>query len=153
MPSTNEVAALIIGDFDLAIGERDILVKTQSGELKRINELNASYLSLQYPLLLPYGEDGYREDIPLADSKSIASARRKKVSMREYFTYRLQERDCESPHILFSRKLFQQFVVNAYTMVESSSLAYLRTHQKELRLEMYSGLIDAVLRGETNPST
>jgi len=31
MPSTNEVAALIIGDFDLAIGERDILVETHSG--------------------------------------------------------------------------------------------------------------------------
>ena len=79
MPSTNEVATLIVGDFDSAISERDILVETQSGALKQINEPDASYLALQYPLLLPYGEDSYKEDIPLIDSKSIMSARRKKL--------------------------------------------------------------------------
>src|SRR5436309_770511 len=64
LPSVSEVAALIVGDFDKKLGDRDIVVETQSGRLKRITELNAAYLSLQYPLLFPYGEDGYREDIP-----------------------------------------------------------------------------------------
>ncbi|XP_073017823.1 uncharacterized protein [Primulina eburnea] len=38
-------------------------------------------------------------------------------------------------------------------MVESSRLTYIRMNQKQLRCEMYKGLHDALLRGETNPST
>ncbi|RAL37457.1 hypothetical protein DM860_000151 [Cuscuta australis] len=44
LPSVGEVAALIVGDLDQALGERDILVQTHSGPLKRISELNAAYL-------------------------------------------------------------------------------------------------------------
>ncbi|XP_052206923.1 uncharacterized protein LOC127811252 [Diospyros lotus] len=153
LPSAEEVAGLVPGDFETALGERDIVVETRSGLLKRINELNPSYLGLQYPLLFVYGQDGYREDVQLKNSRSGSSGARKKLSMREFFSYRLQERDCESPHILFSRKLFQQFLVDAYTMVETSRLNYVRTHQKQLRCDIYNGLADALLRGETNLST
>ncbi|XP_073137503.1 uncharacterized protein [Henckelia pumila] len=109
LPSTSEVAALIVGDFNEALGDRDILIETQSGQLKRINELNPAYLSLQYPILFPYGEDGYREDIPLSESKSSVGGRKK---------------------------------------VDVCSAA-----SKQLRCEMYKGLHDALLRGETNAST
>ncbi|KAK7311202.1 hypothetical protein RJT34_09186 [Clitoria ternatea] len=62
LPTVSEVAALIVGDFDSA-SNRDIILETQSGKLQRINELHAGYLGLQYPLLFPYGEDGYRHDV------------------------------------------------------------------------------------------
>ena len=39
------------------------ILKVKSGELQRIHKLHSSYLGLQYPLLFPYGEDGYRPDI------------------------------------------------------------------------------------------
>ncbi|XP_075521377.1 uncharacterized protein LOC142554600 [Primulina tabacum] len=77
LPSASEVAALIVGDFDESLGNRDILVETQTGQLKRINELNPAYLALQYPLLFSYGEDGYREDIPFSESKSSVGGRKK----------------------------------------------------------------------------
>nr|XP_016495443.1 PREDICTED: uncharacterized protein LOC107814527 [Nicotiana tabacum] len=67
LPTVSEVAALIVGDFEQTRSDRDIIVESQSGQLQRVNELNAAYLGLQYPLLFPYGEDGYREDIPLND--------------------------------------------------------------------------------------
>ncbi|XP_024958909.1 uncharacterized protein LOC112499870 [Cynara cardunculus var. scolymus] len=35
-----------------------------NGYLQQISELHPSYLPLQYPLLFPYGEDGYKVDIP-----------------------------------------------------------------------------------------
>ncbi|XP_073152320.1 uncharacterized protein [Henckelia pumila] len=152
LPSGSEVASLIVGDFDESLGDRDILVETQTGRLKRINELNPSYLALQYPLIFPYGEDGYREDISFSESKS-SSVGRKRVSIREFFAYRLHDRECGSSTILSSRRLFQQFVVDAYIMVESARLTYIRMNQKQLRCEMYKGLHDALLRGETNPST
>jgi len=62
LPTVSEVAALIAGD----IGddeERDIIIQGQGGQLQRIDEFHASYLAYQYPLLFPYGEDGYRPNI------------------------------------------------------------------------------------------
>ncbi|KAL3616667.1 hypothetical protein CASFOL_039061 [Castilleja foliolosa] len=44
LPEVSEVAALIVGDFDEARGDRDIIIETRSGVLKRINELHPSYL-------------------------------------------------------------------------------------------------------------
>ncbi|KAM3233061.1 hypothetical protein P3L10_018420 [Capsicum annuum] len=58
LPSVLEVAALVVGDFEPTKSERDIVIETQFGQLQRINELNTSYLDLQYPQLLPYSEDG-----------------------------------------------------------------------------------------------
>ena len=58
LPTGNEVAALIVGDFDSTVDKRDIILHKQNGNLKRISELHVSYLALQYPLLFPYAEDG-----------------------------------------------------------------------------------------------
>lgn len=62
LPSVSKVAALIVGDLDPSMGEQDILVETRVSHLKKISELNPAYFMLQYPLLFPYGEDGYKED-------------------------------------------------------------------------------------------
>ncbi|KAF3685422.1 hypothetical protein FXO37_00633 [Capsicum annuum] len=47
LPTISEVAALVVGDFEVSRYDRDIVVETQSGLLQRINELNTSYLALQ----------------------------------------------------------------------------------------------------------
>ncbi|KAF1883293.1 hypothetical protein Lal_00030401 [Lupinus albus] len=47
LPIVSEVGALIVGDID-STSQRDIIMETQSGQLKRINELHASYLAFQY---------------------------------------------------------------------------------------------------------
>ncbi|XP_019161444.1 PREDICTED: uncharacterized protein LOC109158079 [Ipomoea nil] len=154
LPEVSEVAALIVGDLDTNIGERDIVVQTKSGQLQRISELNPSYLPLQYPLLFPYGEDGYREDIAFSNIKgNSGGGGRQRISPREYFCYRIQSRKSVVNTILHARRLFQQFVVDGYTMVESGRLIYIRTHQKSLRCDSYSGLTDALTRGEINPAT
>uniref|UniRef100_A0A1U7VMW3 Uncharacterized protein LOC104218829 n=1 Tax=Nicotiana sylvestris TaxID=4096 RepID=A0A1U7VMW3_NICSY len=152
LPTVSEVAALIIGDFEQTRSDRDIIVESQSGQLQRINELNASYLGLQYPLLFPYGEDGYREDIPLNDIDDSTGGR-KCVSTREYLSYKIQERKDEVPTIVSTRRLFQQFLVDGYTMMESSRLRFIRLHQKQLRAHFYKGLQDAVLHGDIEPSS
>ncbi|KAG5610803.1 hypothetical protein H5410_022084 [Solanum commersonii] len=94
LPSVSEVAALVIGNFEPTNTDRDIIIESQNGQLQRINELNDAYLGLQYPLLLPYGEDGYREDIPL-NRIDESSEGRKRVSSCEYFAYKIQERKNE----------------------------------------------------------
>jgi len=58
-PSCDEIAALIVGDFDNMDVGRDIVVKKCSGELTRLYETHTTFIPLQYPLMFPYGEDGY----------------------------------------------------------------------------------------------
>ncbi|XP_072066853.1 uncharacterized protein [Arachis hypogaea] len=153
LPSTDEVAALIVGDFDIDKTDRDIVVETQSGRLQRINQLNPAYLGLQYPLLFPYGEDGYKEDIPLNKRHHNCGKGRQEVSMREFFAFHIQERLADGSPLLYSRRLFQQFLVDGYSMIESSRLNYIRRDQEKLRCEMYKGVKEAVLNGETTPSS
>ncbi|KAL8473894.1 hypothetical protein ACS0TY_030671 [Phlomoides rotata] len=87
LPSVAEVVAVIPGDLDKTIGVRDIILQTQSGLLQRITELNPSYLALQYPILFPYAEDGYREDIPFAESQLQRAGNRTGINLREFFHF------------------------------------------------------------------
>ncbi|KAI9084415.1 hypothetical protein K1719_033605 [Acacia pycnantha] len=52
-----------------------------------------------------------------------------------------------------ARSELNQFIVDGYSMVESDRLDYIRKHQKELRVDLYSGITDALTRGETDPSS
>ncbi|XP_021971962.1 uncharacterized protein LOC110867133 [Helianthus annuus] len=140
LPTTSEVAALVVGDIDKAIDHRDILVETQSGMLQRISELHPSYLALQYPLLFPYGDDGYRIDIPHRDLIATQKKIKPKCTMREFFSYRIQDRNYGFSLILNGRRLLQQFLVDAYTMIESERLHYIRRQQTKLRSETFENL-------------
>lgn len=153
LPSVSEVAALIVGDVDHNMGERDILIERKTGQLQRINQLNPAYLPLQYPLLFPYGEDGYREDIQFSELRSAEIKGRKSISMKEYISFYIHDRINKMVTLTYARRLFQQFLVDGYTMVEASRMIYIRTHQNTLRCEAYRGLSDALTRGEVDPST
>jgi hypothetical protein len=61
-PTVSEVAAFIVGDINSG-SQRDIIMHKKSGNLQRINEFHPSYLAYQYPLIFPYGEDGFRTGI------------------------------------------------------------------------------------------
>jgi len=136
LPTASEVAALIPGDFHENMDKRDIVLQeTTSGKLKRISELHVSYLALQYPLLFARGEDGYTLGIKKAKTNGRGDAKKeqKDVSMRQWFAYRLQERKAEK-HVLFrSKRLLQQFIVDAYTMIESNRLRYIKKNQPKFR--------------------
>lgn len=69
--------------------------------------------------------------------------------MREFLAYHLQDRVTQWSTILHGGKLFQQFVVDSYMMMESWRLNYYRSHQKQLRAEIYRGLTDAIMIGAT----
>ncbi|XP_019171432.1 PREDICTED: uncharacterized protein LOC109166987 [Ipomoea nil] len=154
LPTANEVAALIVEDLDPSMGDLDILIGSQTGQLKRINHLNPAYLPLQYPLLFPYGEDGYREDITFSYAwRQGHHGGKTRISPKEYFSFYIHEKVNKNHILLYSRRLFQQYLVDAYTMIEHACLIYIRTHQKALRCEVYQGLSDTLTRGELDPTT
>ncbi|XP_048614138.1 uncharacterized protein LOC106363303 [Brassica napus] len=139
-PTASEVAALIPGDFNLDMDKRDIVLQQKSGKLLRIDEIHASYLALQYPLLFVHGEDGFRLGIKKGVTKATEKLKKENISMRQFFAFRLHERKNEAHTILNSGRLFQQFVVDAYTTIESNRLRYLRPHQKTLRSDSYDSI-------------
>ncbi|XP_035842078.1 uncharacterized protein LOC110923934 [Helianthus annuus] len=140
LPSSSEVAALIVGGIQEIVDHRDIVVESHTEGLQRISELHPSYLALQYPILFPNGDDGYRIDIPHRDGISTLKKISPKCTMREFFAYRIQDRSTSFSVILNARRLFQQFLVDAYTMIESERLNYIRFQQKHLRSESYTNL-------------
>ncbi|XP_021979942.1 uncharacterized protein LOC110876070 [Helianthus annuus] len=152
LPTAGEIAALIVGDIENVIDNRDIVVETQTGTLKRISELHPSYLALQYPILFPYGDDGYRIDIPHRGVIDVVNKKRPNCTMREFFAYRMQDRINQFSLILNSRRLFQQFLVDAYTMIESERLSYIRYQQKDLRSDTYESLRKLKTHGQDDIS-
>jgi len=52
------------GDGFEAIDRHDVVVAQQAGLFQHISELHVGYMALHYPLLFPYGEDGWHLNIP-----------------------------------------------------------------------------------------
>jgi hypothetical protein len=80
---------------------------------------------------------------------------RDSISVMEYYRHRLQVRDAPGPegvlrHDVMHRgyRLFEQYVIDAWLTVEDDRLQWMRTHQDEIRADLYQGLADAVAEGE-----
>lgn len=153
-----EVVGLIVGeDENLAVGF-EVAVQYRNGSLKRVSMFHPSYMALQYPILFPYGEDGYHRGMRLVADISTSTAdpqtkkKREKMSPAQYYRFRLQQRERETTRLLRGGKLLHQFIVDAYTCIEHERLAFHRFHQDDLRSALYQGLADAFAKGDTNTS-
>lgn len=154
VPEIGEVAALIVGDFDGSEDGRDIVVRERDGNLQRIHETHAKYLPLQYPLLFPFGEDQYQENIELNSLTTSTSVnKRRRVSLREFIAFRLQERAVENSILFYGRLLFQQFIIDVYSMLESQRLSWLRSNQGSIRSGFLAGIEEAVIHGDIEASS
>lgn len=105
---SNEVGALIVGDLEDSCGWRDIVVQKKNKKLKRIKETNKHFMQLQYPLIFPFGDEGFHPEIPLRTKQSNIkfkalengeqqedSKHRIFMSLREYYAYKLMVRPKE----------------------------------------------------------
>ncbi|XP_075437913.1 LOW QUALITY PROTEIN: uncharacterized protein LOC142476424 [Ascaphus truei] len=139
-PQINEVAIVIAGE---QFNTRDIILQRRGQSLTHICETHRSYDALQYPLILWNGDDGYHFNIMQVDPTSKANTN-KTVSAMDFYAYRLMIRDASQNHILHCRQLFHQFIVDMYAKIESERLLYILLHQKQLRVDQYIHLRDAV---------
>jgi hypothetical protein len=139
-PSASEVAVIMIGDGqETQHQNRDIVLQPHEGGLQRISEIHPSYTPLHYVLMFPRGEDGWHPNIPIRNDKSIheeisdASGEDEKnisnkcVTAMNYFAYRLQVgRPEEALTLHWYGRLFQQWIVDMYALIEQTRLNYLR---------------------------
>ncbi len=142
MSTANEVAALMVGDGYEAVDRCDVILAQQAGPFQCIFELHVGYMALHYPLLFPYGEDGWHPNILLngvvagayldEDHARKSEFQRKhcNVTMAEFYGYRLQHRDTDGITLLRGDQLRHQYIMDAYAAIEQNRLKYLRLNQK-----------------------
>ena len=69
-----------------------------------------------------------------------------------YYQYMLQLRDETNNfnNILWSTRLFQEYVCTMFYKIERQRLKYFRDHQKEVHAEKYHGIMDAIHNNDEN---
>lgn len=85
LPTTDQLAMLVVGDFSLDTFQRDIVIQTRSGDLEHISSLHPAFMALQYPLLFPFGERGYQVGVPYDGVTPTKKQKCVKVTMQDYF--------------------------------------------------------------------
>ncbi|XP_074347409.1 uncharacterized protein LOC141686263 [Apium graveolens] len=120
-------------------------------------------MQLQYPVLFPWGDDGFHTKISLKkikarnkvvtenESDEHERKNREYVSMKEYYNYKLMIRPLEglTPHL--GGRLWQQYVVDAFTAVEQYRLDWISRNQTTIRSDLYSSVRDALRKGDNDP--
>ena len=137
--SSGEVAILMDNE---PTQQRDIVIRLRDGRLQRISELHRAYDTLQYPLMFPYGTDGY--------SIYLLASNDRKVTQQQYYSFHLQLRQANLIHRY--ARLFQQLLVDWYCKLETEHLQFIRREQKTLRADNYGSLHDSLLAGDGDPN-
>ncbi|CAN1799655.1 ATP-dependent DNA helicase PIF1 [Linum perenne] len=146
LPAVDELAILVVDETGGVTHQPDVMVQHLSNEMERVSFYHPSLMALQYPILFPYGEDGWHPTIMLRNTNNPTNC----VSQCDYYAYRIQTRLQESSTLLISGRLFQQYVVNAYALVEAERLDWIQNNQTKLRKHYFHGLVDAYKRGDSD---
>lgn len=134
---------------------------TSSGEMPRrqcVSYKMPHYLTLSYPLIHQNGESGWHFNMqnlaPSADSSSgfetsFSKRKRTNITVMDFSKFVLQVRDernapLKEDLILACGRLFQQYALDLYSILESDRLNYLRKNQGILRSEKFCVLRDAL---------
>ncbi|CAI0468646.1 unnamed protein product [Linum tenue] len=141
-PASANLRLRIVGARDTTSRQYELPTGAELEGLKRITTVHPKYDALHFPVLFPYGEDGFHVGIPYDPVHTAPTLKRKFVTQREYYAFRLQHRDDEGQTLIRGGKALQHYVVDAFATVEQNRLYYLRSHQEDLRSELYYG--DAV---------
>ena len=130
-PAAEEIAIIVEGG-DLGTN-RDIVLEPREGGLKPICETHRSYDALQYPVLLPYGDDGY--SLHLKETEGITSL--------QLYSFIAVPREPLS-HLFKARHLSQMYFTDMGVKVQTERLLWYRLNQKTLRADKYIHLQDSI---------
>ncbi|KAL3638265.1 hypothetical protein CASFOL_017636 [Castilleja foliolosa] len=121
-PASGTLGGIVFAE-DSNASDYDIVVHKKDGHPHRVSKLHPSYIPLQYPLIFPYAEPG---------------------------CFQIHDRDGMYCLLLNGGRLFQQYLVDAYTCIEQSRLDFINTNQNIFWSEYVAGLYDALARGDNN---
>ena len=151
LPTGDSIGAIVFEGGPDVETEFDVVIEQHDRQLKSVSKLNASYMSLQFPLIFLFGEDGYHLGRVLLSTRSSDDPP-KKMTMLKYYSYQIHDRVNEYGLLTRSGRLFQQYVVTASCSIEQSRIDYIREHQNDIRSDYMNGLYDALSRGDQDGS-
>jgi hypothetical protein len=117
LPTANEVAIIVPNEYN-ECSFRDILItyrgdqNTGNSLYKRINETHATYMPLHYVLLFPMGDYGWNWGLRLGNVSSAEDQDDKRPTQRAFYRFRLHQRGNEFSTLFYSKRLFQQYIVD-----------------------------------------
>ncbi|PWA99731.1 hypothetical protein CTI12_AA003830 [Artemisia annua] len=91
LPTGDSIGAIVFEGGPDVQTDFDVVVEQHDHRLKQVNKLNASYMSLQFPLVFIFGEDGYHLGRRLL-SKNSSDDPPKKMTMQKYYSYEIHDR-------------------------------------------------------------
>jgi hypothetical protein len=146
VPASDEVG-LVIPDAAAAETSRPIVLAARnSNALYTISAAHPSYMPLHYVLMFPHGDKGWYPGMMLRNVDG--SLTRDKLTQQMYYRYYLQTRPGATTVPFLYYRLFQQFLVDIWALLEQSRLQWVLHNQNTLRAELYSGVADAVARDD-----
>ncbi|KAL3655186.1 hypothetical protein CASFOL_000972 [Castilleja foliolosa] len=145
-PASGTLGGIVFAE-DSNASDYDIVVHSKDGPPHRVSKLHPSYIPLQYPLLFPYAEPGWSPQLRLS---SISTGKRKNLTVNMYYSFQIHDRDGMYSLLLNGGRLFQQYLVDAYTCIEQSRLEFINSNQNIFRSEFLAGVYDAIARGDNN---
>ncbi|KAL3636557.1 hypothetical protein CASFOL_018856 [Castilleja foliolosa] len=145
-PASGTLGGIVYAE-DSNASNYDIVVHKKDGTPHRVSKLYPSYMPLQYPLLFPFAEPGWSTDLRL---HSVLGERKRNLTVNMYYSFQLQDRANIYCLLLNGGRLFQQYLVDAYTCVEQNRLDFINANQNLFRSEYVAGLYDALARGDNN---
>ena len=152
LPTTMELAGLLPLEYgepcfrDVVIALRDDTDPDCADRKFSIEKSHPAYMPLHYVLFFPFGGQGHDWSMRLRDRRGTRT--RTKLTARMFYSHRLHTRPAgprkEFPIVLHGRRLTQQYIIEAWSIIEDAKLRWIRANQKTLRRDVYLGVVDAL---------
>ncbi|PWA89983.1 hypothetical protein CTI12_AA105050 [Artemisia annua] len=92
LPTADSIGAIVYEGGPESMTDYDIVIERHSREPESVNKLHPSYMSLQFPLLFIYGEEGYHLNLTLRNLAGSDTQEERKMTMKVYYAYQLYDR-------------------------------------------------------------
>ncbi|PWA45951.1 helitron helicase-like domain-containing protein [Artemisia annua] len=92
LPTADQVGAIVFENGPESSTDFDVVIQRHTGEPERVNKLHPTYMSLHFPLLFIFGEQGFHTDLRLTDVAGGSSETDRRMSMDAYYAYLLHDR-------------------------------------------------------------
>ena len=142
----NEIALFISNEYenrsfrDIVIAEREI--NDEERRFHRINHTNVAYFSLYYVLFFSHENFDWTWFLRFRSNDHARIQTR--YSQRVWLRYYLFKRFDQYSIVLRDARLFQQYIVDCYTVIDQSILDFHRNNQNIIRADLYNDVQDAL---------
>ncbi|PWA94672.1 helitron helicase-like domain-containing protein [Artemisia annua] len=103
LPTADTIGAIVYEGGPESMTDYDVVIERHSMEPESVNKLHPAYMSLQFPLLFVYGEEGYHLNLTLRNSDPLDTQEEKKMTMKVYYAYQLCDRVANNTKFIEAR--------------------------------------------------